>query len=98
MKLDTTELMAGIAIILGAVQLLMNMKDVMTNDDISGYNFTSVLMGIVASSMWVLYQFRKGANYSGMYTSAGLVVQLYILHRLLVKSKELTKKDMHSKI
>jgi hypothetical protein len=86
------ELLAGTAVVLGTGQLLLNMREAMTSDEMSG-DVTSVLMGVVASFMWMLYQFRSGANYSGVYTSAGLVVQVYILYRLL-----LTKKKTHSRM
>ena len=98
MKVTTDDLMATTAIALGVGQTMIHMNDVIITDDVSSYSFQTVFIGIVASSLWMLYQFRKGSNYSAVYSSAGLVAQLYILQRLLVKSKEETKKKIHSKM
>ena len=95
--MKSTELLATTAIALGVGQLLMHMKDVYKNDDVSSYNFPSVFVGITASTLWLVYQVSNGANYSAVYTSIGLAAQLYILQRLLVKSKERTRKETHSK-
>jgi hypothetical protein len=98
MKLQTDDLLATTAIALGVGQMLAHMKNVYEKDDVSSYDATSVFIGITASSLWLLYQFRKGANYSAVYTSIGLVAQLYILQRISSKAKEETKKDIHSMI
>lgn len=96
MKLQTDDLLATTAIALGVGQMLSHMKNVYEKDDVSSYDSTSVFIGITASSLWLLYQFRKGANYSAVYTSIGLAAQLYILQRISSKAKEETKKDIHS--
>lgn len=85
MKVGTNELLATTAVALGVGQMLVNLHGVhQTEED----DFRSVYIGIVASSLWLVYQFRKGANYSAVYTSVGLVVQLYILQQLISRSKE----------
>lgn len=98
MKITTNDLLATSAIGLGVGQMLIHMIHVYNTDDVSSYSFKSVFIGITASSLWMLYQFRKGSNYSAVYSSAGLVAQLYILQRLLSKAKEETKKETHSKM
>lgn len=97
MKLDANELLATTAIALGVGQMLQSLKEVHSTENMSAHNFQSLFIGIVASSLWLVYQYRKGANYSAVYTSIGLVVQLYILQRLLSKSKERAKKETHSR-
>ena len=43
-------------------------------------------MALVASFLWVIYQYRKfGMNISTVYTSVGFIVQLYVLKRILEK-------------
>jgi len=76
------------AIVLGMGQMFTSLKHVYVNDDVSSYDFSSVFIGIVASSLWITFHFRNGSNYSAAFTSIGLVAQLYILQRLLAKSKE----------
>lgn len=97
MKVTTNDLLATTAIAFGVGQMMVHMNDVYNTDDVSSYSFQSVFVGITASSLWMLYQIRKGSNYSAVYSSFGLVAQLYILQRLLVKSKEETKKKIQSK-
>lgn len=93
MILQTDDLLATTAIALGVGQLCLHMKNVYEKDDVSSYNFSAVFIGITASSLWLLYQFRKGANYSAVYTSIGLVAQLYILQRVLAKAKSKSKSN-----
>lgn len=84
MKLKSTDLMATAAIALGTGQLIVHALDVYKSKDLSSYNFPSVFIGVSASLLWTLYQFNKeGMNYSVVYSGFGLVVQLYILQKLL---------------
>jgi hypothetical protein len=40
----------------------------------------------VASILWLIYQYRKlGANVTTVYMVLGIVVQIYILNRILLK-------------
>lgn len=89
--MKTNELMVTVAIALGVGQMLVHAREVYIHDDVSSYNFPSVFIGITASSLWMVYQLNTGANYSAMYTSVGLVLQLYILQRLIAKAKEETQ-------
>lgn len=92
--MKTNDLVATTAISLGVSQMFMNLRHVYVRDDVSGYSFPSVLVGITASALWMTYQFNSGANYSVVYTSIGLVVQMYILQRLIAKAKEDTQSKM----
>ena len=96
MKLYTDDLLATTAIALGVGQMFVHMKNVYEKDDVSSYSLSAVFIGISASSLWLLYQFRKGANYSAVYTSIGLVAQLYILQRISSKANDEAKKEIHS--
>jgi hypothetical protein len=53
-------------------------------------------LSLIASSLWLIYQSRKyGMNFTVAYTSVGLILQLYILNKILVKEnkKEQNKKQ-----
>jgi hypothetical protein len=91
MRID--DFLAMSAISLGVGQILVHIKDVYVSDDVSSYSIQSVLIGITSSVLWLIYQARKGANYSVVYMSAFLVSQLYILQRLVSKLK--TKSEMN---
>lgn len=87
MKLQSEDFIATTAVALGTGQLLVHMVDVYKRDDVSSYNYPSLLIGITGSLLWTVYQIRKGANYSAVYSAAGLIAQLYILQRLLANRK-----------
>jgi len=91
MKLQTEDLIATVAVVLGTGQLFVHVVDIYKRDDVSSYSFPSLLIGITGSLLWTVYQIKKGANYSAVYSFTGLVVQLYILQRLLHKRKKLTR-------
>ena len=41
-------------------------------------------LALVSSSLWLVYQYRRfGTNISTVYTFAGIIVQLYILKKIL---------------
>ena len=83
----TTNAIAGDALELGLTQMMINMKNIYETDDVSSFTYPYVLLGISASTMWLVYQFRKGSNYSEVYSSVALLSQLYILQRLSSKEK-----------
>ena len=79
------------AVMIGMVQLLMLGKKIKNTEDLSYYSFDYVILGIISSTLWIIYQYRKGSNFSVLYSSAGLLLSLYILLRLLKDKKD--KKD-----
>ena len=84
MKLKGVDFMATAAIAMGTGQLMIHGIDVYNSKDLSSYSFPSVLIGVSASLLWTLYQFNKeGMNYSVVYSGFGLVIQIYILQKLL---------------
>lgn len=85
--MKTKHLVAAVAIVLGTGQMLLGMKDVYLNDDLTGYNFPSVFVGLVASSLWMVSQVSEGANFAAVSTSVGLVAQMYVLQRLISRAR-----------
>lgn len=89
MKLQNTDIMATAAIALGTGQMFVHAMDVYKTDDVSTYSFPSVLIGVSASLLWTMYQFKRdGINYSVVYSGFGLALQLYILQKLLASQKK----------
>jgi hypothetical protein len=77
---------SGLATGLGFVQLYGQVRSV---DEIGVDMKNTILLGILTSSLWLIYQSRKyGFNATTLYTSAGLIVQLYILNKILLKEKD----------
>lgn len=87
MVFDTNNMLAGSAILLGVTQMVINIINV---DDykINKHTHTYLYLGILASSTWLIYQYRKGANYSALYSTIALLSQLFILHKVNSKERE----------
>ena len=74
---------ANIAMGIGVYQLYDQVKNVEKMDT---HMKNSIILGIAGSSLWFLYQFNKyGMNMTTMYTTMGLIVQVYILNAILLK-------------
>jgi hypothetical protein len=57
-------------------------------DSVEDIDKSTVMLGVLTSSLWLVFQYRKyGINATTIYTTSGLVVQLYILNRILLKEK-----------
>jgi hypothetical protein len=84
MKVD--DIISSVAFGLGFVQLYNQVRTV-EEIDVSFKN--TILIGILSSILWLVFQYRKyGLNMTTLYTSSGLIVQLYVLNKILVKEKE----------
>jgi len=75
------DFIAGSAITLGIIQMVLktfNVKDFEADENAYMYLY----MGILGSILWIIYQYKKGANYSTVYSIVGLFSQLYILYKV----------------
>jgi hypothetical protein len=90
--MDTTESLPIIAISIGLYQMIHHFKKVYEADDLSHYTVEYIVSGIIASLLWTVYQFRKGANMSAVYSAAGLFLGMYTLLKML-KSTPANKKE-----
>ena len=91
--MDTDDKIAFVAVLIGMGQMGILTNKLVNTNDISYYSTEYVVSGIVASTLWTVYQYRKGSNFSAIYSSAGLFLGLYILQRLL-KEKAVKKRRM----
>jgi hypothetical protein len=86
--MNVDNVLAGTAVTLGLYQMYDRLEEV---DNLS---VRYLMIGIVANILWILYQTRKGANYSAVYTGVGLVFQLYALNQVLLRD---TKREDSSR-
>ena len=86
--MDTNDKIAFVAILIGMGQMGILTNKLVNTKDISYYSTEYVVSGIIASALWTVYQYRKGSNFSAIYSSAGLFIGLYILQRLLKEKNE----------
>ena len=61
--MNTDDKLAFIAITIGLAQMLMLVQKLVNTDDISYYSLEYVIAGIIASTLWIVYQYRKGAYF-----------------------------------
>ena len=80
--MNADNFLAGTAIGLGLYQMVDNLRDV------ENLSAKYLMLGILENILWILYQTRKGANYSALYTGIGLVFQLYALNQVLLKDQD----------
>ena len=84
--MDGNNTVAALAFGIGFIQMY---KDYIRSDEMDAKSKNAVLLGLVASSLWLIYQSRKyGMNFTVAYTTVGLILQLYILNKILVKEDE----------
>lgn len=84
--MNTNEIISSIAFGIGFIQMYNQIE---TSDKLGKEAKNMILMSAVASCLWLIYQYRKfGLNISTVYTSAGLIVQLYVLNKILVKEMD----------
>jgi len=86
--MNVDNVLAGTAVTLGLYQMYDRLEEV------ENLSVRYLMIGIVANVLWILYQTRKGANYSAVYTGVGLVFQLYALNQVLLRD---TKREDSSR-
>ena len=84
--MDGNNTVAALAFGIGFIQMY---QDYIRSDEMDAKSKNAVLLGLVTSSLWLIYQSRKyGMNFTVAYTTVGLILQLYILNKILVKEDE----------
>ena len=83
------EIISSVAFGLGFIEMYGQVQNI-ENIDVNLKR--TVMLGILTSSLWFVYQYRKyGLNATTLYTTTGLIVQLYILNSILVKEDKKLK-------
>lgn len=85
--MDLNEIISSIAFGIGFLQMYHEVK---RSEEKTGESrdMKMLYMALIASILWVVYQYRKfGMNISTIYTSVGLIVQLYVLKQHLSFAK-----------
>jgi hypothetical protein len=91
--MDANNVVAAFAFGIGFIQMY---QDYMRSEEMDEKSKNAVLLSLLASCLWLIYQSRKyGMNFTVAYTGVGLLLQLYLLNKILVKEdkKNKTKKD-----
>ena len=91
--MDANNVVAAFAFGIGFIQMY---QDYMRSEEMDEKSKNAVLLSLLASMLWLIYQSRKyGMNFTVAYTGVGLLLQLYLLNKILVKEdkKNKSKKD-----
>ena len=91
--MKTDNVVAAFAFGIGFIQMY---QDYMRSEEMDEKSKNAVLLSLLASCLWLIYQSRMyGMNFTVAYTGVGLLLQLYLLNKILVKEdkKNKTKKD-----
>ena len=87
MSLDITLPMAAFGI--GTFQMYQTFNKIKKTGDLSGHKLNYVILSIVASVFWFIYQLRRsGANFTLAYTTLGLALEIYILREIIRSGKK----------
>jgi Na+/proline symporter len=91
--MDANNIVAAFAFGIGFIQMY---QDYMRSEEMDEKSKNAILLSLLASMLWLIYQSRKyGMNFTVAYTGIGLLLQLYLLNKILVKEdkKNKSKKD-----
>lgn len=81
--MNTDNVLAAIAFGIGFIQMHQDFKK---SEEVDETRKNAVLLAIMGSCLWLIYQYRKyGMNFTVGYTGVGLMLQLYILNKILLK-------------
>jgi hypothetical protein len=84
--MDSNNVVAAFAFGIGFIQMY---QDYMKSDEMDAKSKNAILLSLIASSLWLIYQSRQyGMNFTVAYTTLGLLLQLYLLNKILVKENE----------
>jgi hypothetical protein len=84
--MDANNVVAAVAFGIGFIQMY---QDYIRSEEMDEKSKNAVLLSLLASCLWLIYQSRKyGMNFTVAYTTLGLVLQLYLLNKILVKENE----------
>ena len=84
--MEVNNVVAAFAFGLGFIQMY---QDYIRSDELDEKSKNAILLSLLASSLWLVYQSRKyGMSFMVAYTTLGLILQLYILNKILVKENE----------
>ena len=84
--MDANNVVAAFAFGIGFIQMY---QDYMRSDEMDEKSKNAVLLSLLASCLWLIYQSKQyGMNFTVAYTTLGLLIQLYILNKILIKENE----------
>lgn len=87
--MELNDIIASIAFGLGFVLMY---KDLENSDKVDVEKKNVILLGLISSLLWFVHQYRRyGINMTTVYTSVGMIVQLYVLNKILLKEKSVVQ-------
>jgi len=93
MVIPGNDLIAGSALTLGMIQMIIHAINTGTSP-VDEHTMYLLYMGIIGNILWMTYQYRKGENYSVMYSTVALLSQLYILYKVSSTERSREKQSL----
>mgnify|MGYP004023361015 CR=1 FL=1 len=78
---------AALAMSIGVYQMYDNLSNIIKTDDVP-MSKQYITLSIIASSLWLIHQYRTGMNFTSIYTILALILNLYILHVIYLKERK----------
>ena len=78
---------AALAMGIGVYQMYDNLSNIIKTDDVP-MSKQYITLSIMASSLWLIHQYRTGMNFTSIYTILALRLNLYILHVIYLKERK----------
>jgi len=84
------EKLTYVATLIGLIKVTTVIRTVARTKNVKAYNITSTLLGILTSTIWLLYDLSKygGAGIGVVTAGAALALDCYVLHLLLQERKK----------
>ena len=84
--MDANNVVAAFAFGIVFIQMY---QDYIRSDEMDEKSKYAILLSLLASCLWLIYQSRQyGMNFTVAYTTLGLLLQVYLLNKILVKENE----------
>ena len=80
---NTTEIIGFCAMCLSAVKNVPQFKKICEDDNVASFSKDAIFIGIVATLFWLYYGYAKKSPSMVIGSSAALLYEFYILHKIL---------------
>jgi len=91
--MDVDGTILTVALTIGFIQLLASVNRATEKLDLQ-----EISLAVFVSSLWVIYEFRKGGvNLSSTYALLGLVVNLYLLNKILLRREDESRRERRAR-
>ena len=78
---------AAMAMSIGVYQMYDDLSTIVKTNNVQ-MSKQYITLSIMASTLWLIHQYRTGMNFTSIYTIMALTLNLYILHVIYLKERK----------